>query len=218
MCTDDFAKSFIPFHVLTGCDANSCFSGHSKISLYEKLSKSTEARSLISKYREGLLLSDDVLNDLKSFVICYMYGDTLNFSLNLARATKWKRLKKKSSMCLLPDDDNLEQHIKCSNMLAYVQCHPDLRRHPSPIGHGWELANDCCRPVRHTNLPFQFHFQCHQCNRMAMTVNSELNLKLHMNLILILNPNHQMSWSHWMNLELDLTHYLYALHLIEQNS
>ena len=41
LCTDDFAKSFIPFHVLTGCDANSCFSGHSKISLYEKLSKRT---------------------------------------------------------------------------------------------------------------------------------------------------------------------------------
>ena len=152
MCTDDFAKSFIPFHVLTGCDANSCFSGHSKISLYEKLSKSTKACSIISKCRDGLLLSDDVLNDIKSFVICYMYGDTLNSSLNLAHATKWKRLKKKSSMCLLPDDDNLEQHIKCSNVLAYVQCHPDLRRHPSPIGHGWELVNGCCKPVRHTSV------------------------------------------------------------------
>ena len=95
MCTEDFAKSLIPFHVLTGCDANSCFSGHSKISLYEKLSKSTEARSLISKCREGVLLSDDVLNDLKSFGICYIYGDTQNSSLNLARAIKWKRLKKK---------------------------------------------------------------------------------------------------------------------------
>ena len=95
MCTEDFAKCVIPLHVLTGCDANSCFFGHGKMSLYEKLSKSTEARSLISKCGEGLPLSDDVLNDLKSFVIRYIYGDTQSSSLNLARATKWKRQKKK---------------------------------------------------------------------------------------------------------------------------
>ena len=53
-------------------------------------------------------------------------------------------------MCLLPDDDSLEQHIKRANFLVYIQRHPDLRRYPSPIGHGWELVNDCCRPVRHT--------------------------------------------------------------------
>ena len=124
--------------------------GHGKMSLYEKLSKSTVARSLIPKCGEGLLLSDDVLNNLKSFVIRYIYGDKQSSSLNLACATKWKRQKKKSLMRLLPDDDSLEQHIQRANFLAYIQCHPDLRRYPSPIGHGWELVNGCCRPVRHT--------------------------------------------------------------------
>ena len=94
MCTENFAKCLIPFHVLTGCDANSCFFGHGKMSLYEKLSKSTAAGSLISKCGEGLPLSDDVLNNLKSFVICYIYGDKQSSSLNLARATKWKQQKK----------------------------------------------------------------------------------------------------------------------------
>ena len=48
----------------------------------------------------------------------------------------------------LPDNDSLEQHIKRANFLAYIQHHhPDLRRHP---GHGWELVNGYCRPVRHT--------------------------------------------------------------------
>ena len=150
MCTEDVAKCLIPFHVLTGCDANSCFFGHGKMSLYEKLSKSAEARRLISKCGEGLTLSDDVINNLKSFVIHYIYGDTQSSTLNQARATKWKRLKKKSLMHLLPDDDSLEQHIKRTNYLAYIQCHPDLRRHPSPIGHGWELVNGYCRPVCHT--------------------------------------------------------------------
>ena len=52
------------------------------MSLYEKLSKSAEARSLISKCEEGLMLSDDVLNDLKSFVIRYIYGDTQSSTQN----------------------------------------------------------------------------------------------------------------------------------------
>ena len=96
------------------------------MSLYEKLSQSTEARSLISKCGEGLMLSDDVLNDLKSFVIRYIYRDTQSSTLNQARATKWKSLKKKSLMRLLPDDGSLEQHIKRANFLAYIQRHPDL--------------------------------------------------------------------------------------------
>jgi len=53
-------------------------------------------------------------------------------------------------MRLLPDDDSLEQHIKRANFLAHIQCQTDLRRHPSSIGHGWELVNGYSRPVRHT--------------------------------------------------------------------
>ena len=103
--------------------------------------------------------SDDVLNDVKSFVIHYIYGDTQSSTLNQAHATKWKGLKEKSLMRLLPDDDSLEQHIKRANFLAYIQHHhPDLRRHPSPIGHGWELVNGYCRTVRapHKTCPSEF--------------------------------------------------------------
>jgi len=51
-------------HVLTGCDANSCFFG--KIPLYEELSRSAEACHLISKCGESLTLSDDALSYLLS--------------------------------------------------------------------------------------------------------------------------------------------------------
>jgi len=112
MCTEEVAKCLIPFHVLTGC---SCFFG--KISLYEEFLRSAEAHHLISKCGESLTLSDDALND---FFIKYIYGDTQSFSLNQAHASKWKKLKKKSLICLLPDDDSLEQHIKCANFLAYI--------------------------------------------------------------------------------------------------
>ena len=53
-------------------------------------------------------------------------------------------------MRLLPDDDSLEHHIKCVKFLVYIQRHPDMRRHLSPIGHGWQLVNGYCRPVRRT--------------------------------------------------------------------
>ena len=151
MCPDeDIAKCLIPFHVMTGCDANSCFYGHGKLLLYDKMAKSAEARILLSKCGESLPLSDDALDDLNTYVIRYIYGDVHSTSLELARAAKWKKQKKNSLMRLPPDEDSLQQHIKRANFLAYVQRHPDLRGHPSPIGHGWELVNGCCRPVRHT--------------------------------------------------------------------
>ena len=87
MCTDeDIVKCLIPFHVMTGCDANRCFYGHGKMLLYEKMAKSLEARSLHLKCGKSLPLTDDVLYDLKSYIICYVYGDVRSSSLDLARA------------------------------------------------------------------------------------------------------------------------------------
>ena len=57
-----------------------------------------------------------------------------------------------SLMRLPPDNDSLNLHIMCANYLAYIQPHAELRNHPSPIGHGWEMMNCHCRPVRYTKL------------------------------------------------------------------
>ena len=84
----------------------------------------------------------------------YVYGDVRSSSLDLLRAEKWRCQKKKSLMRLPPDDDCLKQHI-----LAYIQRHPELRDHPSPVGYGWTLVHGRCRPVRHTQqaLPTELH-------------------------------------------------------------
>ncbi len=97
----------------------------------------------------GMCTDGDIAKCLISFHV--MTGcDARSSSLDLARAAKWKGQKKKSLMRLPPDDDSLTQHIKRANYLAYLQRHPDMKRHPSPIGHGWELVNGHCKPVRHT--------------------------------------------------------------------
>ncbi|CAB3976667.1 Hypothetical predicted protein [Paramuricea clavata] len=154
MCADeDIAKCLIQFHVMTGCDANSCFYGHGKSTLYDKMVKSVECRRLLSSCEESLPLKEDVLNDLVSYVTRFVYGDVHSSSLDIARAAKWKGQKNKSLMRLPPDSDSLKQHILRANYLAYIQRHPELRTHPSPVGHGWELINGCCKPVRHTQPP-----------------------------------------------------------------
>ena len=123
------------------------------------MATSAEACSLLLKYGESLQLSDDALNDLKMYVMRYVYGDVRSFSLDLLLAEKWRCQKKKSLMRLPPDDDCLKQHITRANFLAYIQRHPELRDHPSPVGYGWALVNGRCRPVRSTPqaLPPELH-------------------------------------------------------------
>ncbi|KAL8608665.1 hypothetical protein ACOMHN_002894 [Nucella lapillus] len=40
-----------------------------------------------------------------------------------------------------------------TNYITYCQLHYNLFDHPSPIGHGWELVDGKCRPVRYTQPP-----------------------------------------------------------------
>ena len=65
--------------------------------------------------------------------------------------------EKKFFLRLLPDVDCLRQHFIRANYLAYIVLHPYLKKHPSPIGHGWELADDHCHRVRYTHPALPVH-------------------------------------------------------------
>ncbi len=45
----------------------------------------------------------------------------------------------------------------CANDLAYLVRLPMLRKHPSPIGNGWELVNDHCQPIRYRRSALPDH-------------------------------------------------------------
>ena len=83
----------------------------------------------------------------------------------------------KSLMRLPPDDDSLTHHIKRANcnFLAYIQCHPDQRSHPSPIDHGWELVNGHCRPVRYTTSALPVSLPVHSLPQDGYDSDSEDN-------------------------------------------
>ena len=83
--------------------------------------------------------------------------DKMTSNMADARASKWKKMKRKSLTRLPLDADSLRHHLYCANYLSYILCHPFLKHHPSPVGHRWQLVGGCCRPVRHTQpaLPTQ---------------------------------------------------------------
>ena len=78
-------------------------------------------------------------------------------SMAEARVDKWKAMKKKSFLQIPPDTDCLRQQFIAANYLTYLVLHPLLKKHLSPIGHGWELVDGNCHPVRHTRPALPAH-------------------------------------------------------------
>ena len=149
LCDEKMAESIIPLHVLTGCDHNSGFYGVGKKAVIDRLQNYKEAHNLLAKCGTQLPVTKEIINDLEQFVIRYIYCDTRNKTLAEARAAKWAALKKKKIIRLVPDQDSLYPHLERTNYLTYLQKHYNLQSHPSPIGHGWQLVNGLCLPVRY---------------------------------------------------------------------
>ena len=150
LVTEEMADCIEQLHCVTGCDANSAFYGKSKSSVYDMVAKNAVAPQLLSKYGDSLDLEEEVVEKLFKFTRHEIYGDKKSTTMAEARATKWKGMKNKSFICLPPDANSLCQHCLCANYLAYLVRHPNLKSHPSPLGHGWELVGGRCHPVRYT--------------------------------------------------------------------
>ena len=74
-------------------------------------------------------------------------------------------------MRLPRDNDSLNLHIIRANYLAHIQRHAELRNHPSPIGHGWEMMNGNCRPVRYTKLDLPAVLPQHPSKEQSVSQN-----------------------------------------------
>ena len=149
MCSDeDIAKCLIPFHVMTGCDANSCFYGHGKKVLFERMAK---ARNLLS--RCGDQLRDDASDDLEAYIFRYVYGDLQSSSLDLACAAKWKKLKKKSLMRLPHSVTSVPTSWHTFSITL------SLRDIPLLLDMAGNLSMATANQFTIHNQPFLFHFQ-----------------------------------------------------------
>ena len=117
-------------------------------SIYDKISRVSHLRDLISNVRKELPLSDSARKIMKTVVIQAICGDSKSKTPGEARLVKWKSMKKKSLLRLCPDDGTLDNYCERANYLSYTQLHPEVYNDPSPIGHGWMLVDGRCRPVR----------------------------------------------------------------------
>jgi len=155
MVSKDVSNIIIPLHIITGSDHTSGFYGHGKKKLLQKVISDPEARKLLERVGESLVLRDEVKQAMKTFVICVIYKESTGLTCGQARASRWHNMKKKkkSTLRLPPDDDTLKHHLERTNYLSYCQIHYDLLEHPSPIGRGWEFINGKCRVVRYTKPP-----------------------------------------------------------------
>lgn len=157
LVTATTAECIIQLHCMTGCDSNSSFYGKGKKSVYDQVAKSPVAQRQLLRCGDDLHLKEEVENELYGFVRNVIYSDSNSNTMAEARAAKWKNMKSRSFIRLPPDSDSLHQHCLRANYLAYLVRHPSLKHHPSPIGHGWELVNGRCRPVRHTRPALPMH-------------------------------------------------------------
>ena len=89
------ADVIIQLHVITGCDHKCGFYGHGKKAAIKKVMKSSEARVLLHECGDALPIPTHVLNNLKTFVIKYVYRSK-ELGCAETRATEWEKMKKKS--------------------------------------------------------------------------------------------------------------------------
>ena len=136
LVTDDMASSIVLLHCMTGCDANSSFYGKGKKSVYDLVMKSSVAQQQLLWCGDKLDIEIDVVEDLFEFMRHVIYGDRKSKTMAEARAIKWKSMKSKE---------------------GFLVKNPSLKHHASPIGHGWELLDGHCRPVRHTKPALPMH-------------------------------------------------------------
>ena len=153
MLSEEVADIIISLHVITGSDHTSGFYGHGKKPVLEKVITDPEARGLLGRVGESLELEDEVRSNMKTFVLSKIYALSDVVNCGQARASQWHKLKKKSTIRLPPDDDSLGLLLERVNYITYCQLNYNLLEHSSPIGHGWEILNGKCRPVRHTLPP-----------------------------------------------------------------
>ena len=153
MLEPEIAQVIIAAHIITGSDHTSGFYGHGKKSVMKKLFGDPEARELLVNVGKCLSLESNTKREMKTFVLTKIYGESIGLSCGQARASKWRKQKKKSTATLPPDQDSLSNHLQRTNYITYCQVHFRNKDHPSPIFHGWELRNGRCRPIRHTLAP-----------------------------------------------------------------
>ena len=93
LVSEEMADCIVQLHCITGCDANYRFYGKGKSSVYDKVMKSPVAQRQLLQCGYSLDIEEEMVEELFKFT---RHGDMKSRTMAAARATKWKKMKKKS--------------------------------------------------------------------------------------------------------------------------
>ena len=131
-------------HAFTVCDSVSAFAGIGKVRPLKKLLVTKEYQRTFQQLGSNLLMSEDLLLQLESFV-CDLYGakkDTTD--VNQCRYAVFRAKKGEAESHQLPPCQySLYKHCQRANYQAAIWRN-SLQNSviPSPVGHGWSLVSD----------------------------------------------------------------------------
>lgn len=157
LCSREVAEVIVQLHVHSGSDTTTAFFGHGKQTVFSK-GITDEARPLLSLVGQSLPVTRNVLDAMTEFTVKYIYNDKISKTLGEARAKKWTQMKRKSTLRLPPDQDSHDLKVTRGNYQSYMLLnYHKVEPCPPPLGHGWELINGMCVPVRYTKPALPLH-------------------------------------------------------------
>ena len=114
MCSPELALIIVQLHVLTRSDSTSGFFGRGKNAVVKNVLKNIEdAKLLLDDLGKSLTMPEVVYKKIILFVLRYVYNDKKSLNIAESRCLVWRRMKKKSTQRLFPDEDTLRGHVQC---------------------------------------------------------------------------------------------------------
>ena len=153
LCSIELSSIIVKLHVLTGSDSTSGFFGRGKKAIINKVMKNIEqVKSMLQDLGESLSINDLIYEKVILFILRYVYNDKKSATLAESRCTIWRKMKKKSTRRLPPDEDTMRLHILRCNYVIFMNLDYMNQNAPgSPISHGWIMRDEVCLPIRYQN-------------------------------------------------------------------
>lgn len=146
---DEICKILPQFHAITGCDTTSYMFNVGKIKALKQIMKNPELIHLISEIGNENGVSQENLENARTFVQMVMYSGKYDESYVDTRVRLYKKMKQKSSASLPPDPASLKQAILRAHLQAHIwkQCLKPMVVELSVTDYGWIRNNTDITPL-----------------------------------------------------------------------
>ena len=144
---DEMCQALPAYHSITGCDTTSFPFGVGKVKPLKKTKKLGKFQ-LLSQLGTSRTSVEDIA-DAKTFFRTCMYAGSEHEEYVRTRIRMYDKQKVKSSSSILPDESSTNEHLKRSDLQAFIwyQCLKQDIEYPSIKHRGWEETEDGIRPI-----------------------------------------------------------------------